>query len=29
MECGIGANMDTKDHWDKLVDASFNMSFWP
>jgi hypothetical protein len=28
-ECGIGAKTDTKDHWDKLVDASFDMSFWP
>jgi hypothetical protein len=28
-ECGIGAKKDTKEHWEKLVDASFNMSFWP
>ena len=28
-ECGIGANTDTKQTWDNLVDASFNMTFWP
>ena len=28
-ECGIGATKDTKDHWDKLVDSSFNMTYWP
>jgi hypothetical protein len=28
-ECGIGAEKDTKETWNNLVDASFNMSYWP
>lgn len=28
-ECGIGAKKETLETWNNLVDASFNMSFWP